>query len=208
VARNELEELELLDEDELRLELDEDRLLEEERLEELEDERLDELEEEPLLELEEGGFDELELDADGEELDGDELEDGVVGSVGVAQPPNMPTPTSAALPDRILRNSRRSSRRLVSSSDGLESLSTISRPLLRPCSKRRAKGSTGPLLERRQRTAVVVALDGTDHVLRRDHVHAARKVTDHVHAQLLILGIAVPDREGPRLPTASLVATA
>lgn len=110
---------ELLD-DELREDEDDD-----ERDEELDEDRDDELEDE----LEDGsGLDDDELeDVLLPELDDDPLEspaDVVLelpvppsGPVGdVPHPtPNMPTPTRATPPDSILRNCRRSSRRVASS---------------------------------------------------------------------------------------------
>jgi len=91
---------------------------------ELDDRELDELDDE-LRELLELDDDELledgllldELD-EGEALGDGELEEGVGPVVESPHPPSIPTPASAAPPERILRNSRRSSRRFESSPAG------------------------------------------------------------------------------------------
>jgi hypothetical protein len=106
--RSELDEL-----DEELLLLEDDELLDVELLLELDDELEEELDDE-LLELE-------DEDDDGEELDDDSSGPTTSSS---EQPANIPTPASATLPVRILRNSRRSSR-LWFSSYGADGLSTI-----------------------------------------------------------------------------------
>ena len=129
--RNELEEPELDDEDEL-LDFEEELELDEE-LFELEEELLEdelELDDDELLELEGDGLPELELE-DGLGPEDEGLEDCPSGpATFVAHPPSIPTPARATLPDRILRNSRRSPRRVASSlvdrvsREGLSAMST------------------------------------------------------------------------------------
>lgn len=93
-------------------------------LDELDDRELDELDDE-LRELLEELDDELledgllldELSED-EALGDEELEEGVGPVAESPHPPSIPTPASAAPPERILRNSRRSSRRFESSPAG------------------------------------------------------------------------------------------
>jgi hypothetical protein len=106
--------------------------LEDSELDEDEDERLDDEleldfdeddEDELLLELDE---DTLELEDNDEELEDEESEGvGPVTDVDVPQSVSIPIPARAMPPERIFRNSRRSSRGLVSSRDGGECLSLI-----------------------------------------------------------------------------------
>lgn len=126
---SERDELRLLD-DELLLELEDD-LLEDD--DELEDElRLLELDEDELEEdeLDEAKLDELELDDDAGDDELEEDNDGPVGELVVPQALSMPTPASARLPERILRNSRRSSRCVVSSLTDVRGFSAMARHLL------------------------------------------------------------------------------
>jgi hypothetical protein len=141
----------LLDERELELEdgsPELDELLEERELLELELLSLDELEDD--------GAGAFELLDEGVAPDGgaDELE-AVVGPVGdsLAQPPRTPTPARAIPPDRTLRNSRRSSRFLLSSAADLSARLAMS-GLLRA---RGLQGQCPVALARGRRSQVLCA---------------------------------------------------
>src|SRR4029077_18909356 len=78
-----------------------------------------------------------------------------------------------------------------------------------------ARGTAGGLGDGRdgelvatERAAREIHLDAPDDLGRRDHVHAAWQVADGIHAQLLrpVLGVAVAQGTGPRLPAAAVVA--
>ena len=178
------------------LELDEDELDERELDDELDDELREELDDELLEEgllldeLDEGDGD------DDEALGEDELEEGVGPVVESPHPPSIPTPASTAPPERIFRNSRRSSSRFGSTTAtvgffGDMNGKTSSTPQASHVPRRHCRKACASGLQRRQRAAFVVALDRADDVLRRDHVHAARQVAHDVDAKLLILGVAV-----------------
>lgn len=128
----------------------------------------------------------------------DDVPSGDVGSV--VQPDVRPaTITAAGAPESSSRNWRRfvSSPASVAGCGGLWGsfrFFTTSSSL------------SGP----RQRTAPVVQLNPPDDLIGGNHVHAARQRADNVHAECVwpIVHVAVAERQGPRLPTAAVVAAA